>query len=292
MKFIVAVLAVGLLLTGCGDQVATDLVGPDFDDPQVRAKILQEALDGGNLQRRGGEGGKLWYAVDGKSPFAGWGKYFHDNGQLESLYQFQDGKLNGFLVQWHENGQKKKKGRMLDNEEDGKWTLWYSNGRRQQEGSYQAGKLTAVTVWQPSGGKCPATKVVNGSGTTVWYRPDGKEASRSTYRNGVEVSRLPTVSADDLVHSKKTGLWYFDVERQPFSGRLSDQYEDGAPKGEGSMLEGKKHGRERYWHPNGQLETESHWRNGELHGSFTEWDAKGKVISRVLYAEGKKISKP
>lgn len=287
-----AVLAVVLLLAGCGDEVVPDAVGPDFDDPQVRAKILAEALDGGKLGRRGEEGAKLWHAVDGKSPYTGWGKSFHGNGQLKSLYQFRDGKLDGFLVQWHENGKKKKKGRFRDSEEDGKWTLWHTNGRKQQESNYKAGKLTSVMVWRPGGEKCPVTKVVNGDGMAVWYKPDGREASRSTYENGVEIARWPTVSADDMMFSKKTGLWYHDVEREPFTGRLSDQYEDGVSKGEGNMIGGKKEGRERYWHPNGQLEAESHWKNGKLHGALTEWDAEGKVTNRKQYANGKEIAKP
>ncbi len=292
MKWL-AFLAVVMSLVGCGsDEVPPEPLEPDLEDPATRANILEKALDLAKLERRGEPGEQLWHAVDGKSPYSGWAKSFFSSGQLKSLNQLGAGKLDGFLLQWHENGQKKKKGRFRANEEEGKWILWHSNGQMQQEGMYEVGKLMSVSVWSPSGEKCPVSQLDNGSGVVVWYRPDGRESFRSTYENGVEVARLPTVSSDDMTFSKKTNLWYHDVEREPFSGRLSDQYEDGAPKGEVLMSAGKKQGRERYWHPNGQLRMESHWRNGQLHGSLTEWDAEGKVLRKEYYAAGKKIAKP
>ncbi len=292
MKWL-AFLAVVLLLAGCGsDEVQPELIVPDLDDPATRSNILEKALDLAKLERRGEPGEQLWCAVDGKSPYSGWGKSFFSSGQLKSLNQFDSGKIEGLLFQWHENGQKKKKGRFLASKEEGKWTLWHSNGQMQQEGMYEAGKLMSVSVWLPSGEKCPVSQVKKGNGVVVWYKPDGRESFRSTYDNGAEVARLPTVSSDDMIFSNKTGLWYHDVEREPFTGRLSDQYEDGSAKGEVLMSAGEKQGRERYWHPNGQLRLESHWQNGKLHGSLAEWDAEGKVLRKEYYAAGKKVAKP
>ena len=292
MKWL-AFLAVVLLLVGCGsEEVPPESLPPDLDEPKVLSDILAKALEVAKLQRKGEPGEQLWYAVDGKSPYSGWAKSFFSNGQLKSLNQFGLGKIEGFLFQWHENGQQKKKGRFLASKEEGKWILWHSNGQKQQEGTYDAGKLMSVSVWLPSGEKCPVSQVKKGSGVAVWYKPDGKESFRSTYENGVEVARLPTVSSDDMTFSKKTNLWYHDVEREPFSGRLSDQYEDGTPKGQVLMSAGKKQGRERYWHPNGQLRMESHWQNGQLHGTLTEWDTEGKVLRNQHYAAGKEVAKP
>mgnify|MGYP001159663945 CR=1 FL=1 len=47
-----------------------------------------------------------------------------------------------------------------------------------------------------------------------------------------EINRLkpkvPTESGLDMVRSKTTGLWYLDVQREPFTGRAVEKFEDGS----------------------------------------------------------------
>tara|TARA_Y100001968_G_C19323552_1_gene700531 strand:- start:95 stop:556 length:462 start_codon:yes stop_codon:yes gene_type:complete len=111
-----------------------------------------------------------------------------------------------------------------------------------------------------------------------------------------EINRLkpkvPTESGLDMVRSKTTGLWYLDVQREPFTGRAVEKFEDGTWKGEVSFLKGKKDGVERYWHPNGLIRIESQWMNGELHGFVTEWDNRGKLLERRRFRRGEEVSVP
>ena len=111
-----------------------------------------------------------------------------------------------------------------------------------------------------------------------------------------EINRLkpkvPTVSGKDMVNSKTTGLWFFDLEREPFTGRAVDKYEDGTWKGEVSFFKGKKDGVERYWHPTGQIRIESQWMNGQLHGYVTQWDAHGKILKRQRFKRGAEVNEP
>jgi len=111
-----------------------------------------------------------------------------------------------------------------------------------------------------------------------------------------EISRLrlkvQTVSGAEMVRSKTNGLWYLDVQREPFSGCAVDKFEDGSRKGEASFFEGKKDGVERYWYSNGQIRVERQWMNGELHGYLTEWDTQGNLLGRKRYQRGEEVGVP
>jgi len=111
-----------------------------------------------------------------------------------------------------------------------------------------------------------------------------------------EINRLKpkvsTVSGGDMVRSQITGLWYLDVQREPFTGRAVDKFGDGSWKGEVSFFEGRKDGVERYWHPNGQIRVEKQWFNGELHGYVTEWNLQGNISSRIRYQRDQEVANP
>lgn len=78
------------LLVGCGD--------PDFDDPKTLEKILEKALSEKDLQERGPEGDKLYYAPNNQAPYTGWLKMMYETGQVELLAHFEDGKQDGLAV--------------------------------------------------------------------------------------------------------------------------------------------------------------------------------------------------
>jgi antitoxin component YwqK of YwqJK toxin-antitoxin module len=108
-----------------------------------------------------------------------------------------------------------------------------------------------------------------------------------------EVNRLkpkvPSVPGKEMAKSKVTGLWYHDVQREPFTGRAIEKSAGGAWSGEVSFFEGKKDGVERYWHPNGQLRVELQWMSGKLHGFATEWDNLGNLLARKRFHEGEEV---
>ena len=100
---------VALLVAGCG--------GPDLDDKETLDKIIAEAIDGNTLQERGNEGEKLSYAPNQQTPYTGWAKEMYDNGQIWSLGQIKDGKMDGLATTWHKNGQKR-------------WETTYKDGKQ------------------------------------------------------------------------------------------------------------------------------------------------------------------
>ena len=87
----------------------------------------------------------------------------NDNGQITSLSQYKDGKLDGMGIGWYGNGQKK------------------------LENAHKDGKLITAFSWKANGEKCPVTNVVDGNGVWVWYNLAGQKFWSLTYKDGVKV---------------------------------------------------------------------------------------------------------
>ena len=160
---------------------------PDLDDPETLDKIIAEAIDSDNLQKRVKEGEELLYAPNEQKPYTGWVKRMWDNGQVMHLYSYKDGKRDGLETEWYENGRKKWEGNFRDGKENGLSTAWYENGRKKAEGNFKDDKIMSAEAWKPNGEKCPVTNVKDGNGVVVFYYDDGTELSRSKYSNGKEV---------------------------------------------------------------------------------------------------------
>ena len=173
MKKLLAAMFVALLMVGCGgdgksgsdssesNQSSAETI--DLDDKETLDGIIAEAIDWGKLQEKGEEGDQLYYAPNQQIPYTGWVKVMWGNEQVRLLAQYEDGKGDGLFTSWHENGQK------------------------DSEGNYKDGKLMTVVAWKPNGKKCPATKLIDGNGVVLWYKKDGTEELRQTYKDSIKV---------------------------------------------------------------------------------------------------------
>ena len=66
-------------------------------------------------------------------------------------------------------------------------TVYYDNGQKRGEQNWKDGKLMSVVVWKPNGEKCPVTNAKDGNGVAVFYRANGTEDFRVTYKDGKPV---------------------------------------------------------------------------------------------------------
>jgi hypothetical protein len=180
----------------------------DLDDDETLDGIIAEAIDFNKLQWRGKKGEELHYAPNQQTPHKGWAKKMYGNGQIQILYQYKDGKLDGLRAVWFENGQRSEEGNLKDRKEygpwtnyykngqikrlaqfkdgklDGLWRSWWENGKKEAERNYKDGKVMTIVVWKPSGEKCPVTNINNGNGILVDYYEDGTEKNRLTFKDG------------------------------------------------------------------------------------------------------------
>ena len=84
MSKLLAAMFVALLMVGCGD--------PDLDDKETLDGIIAEAIDKDKLQRRSKKGETLYHATSQQTPYTGWAKLMYDNGRVNGLLQYKDGK--------------------------------------------------------------------------------------------------------------------------------------------------------------------------------------------------------
>ena len=204
---LLAALFVALLMLGCMSEIYEGTIPVvleiDLDDNETRNKIMAEAIDHEKLQanfasdRRGGK----YYTPNQETPYTGWSKSMHENGQMMALWHFKDGKADGLWTKWFDNGQKKEEVTYKDGKWDGLEALWYSNGQKQAENTYKAfvwgrrsGKLVTAVGWKRNGEKSDSN-VVNGNGVRVSYLDDGTERGRYTYKDGKIVLARPTPTA-------------------------------------------------------------------------------------------------
>jgi antitoxin component YwqK of YwqJK toxin-antitoxin module len=208
MKTLAIAFFASLLLFGCGSPDLDDPKKLDLDDPKTLDNIIAEAIYEERLQKRGKKGEELSYAPNMQMPYTGWVKDLYENGQVEELSQFKDGKKDGLWTTWYEHGQKEGEANFKDGKTDGLWTTWYENGQKMMEGNFEDdkmdgpftqwyengqkslegnskdGKLVTANVWKPNGVKCPITNVVGGNGVRLIYNGDGTEDYRETFKNG------------------------------------------------------------------------------------------------------------
>jgi len=207
----------------------------NMDDTKVQDAIIAEAIDGKKLQRRGKEGKELLYAPNQETPYTGWAKGIHANGQTDILLQLKNGKRDGLMTQWYSNGQKQSEENYKDGKQDGLETDWYQNGQKRREVNYKDGKMdglvgtwykngqkstegkckdgklmSGVKSWKPNGEICPITNVKDGNGIAVWYNEDGTEGDRLTFKDGERVKLIGEKPYAPAVEGKPLRIAYSD----------------------------------------------------------------------------------
>ncbi len=116
-----------------------------------------------------------------------------------------------------------------------------------------------------------------------------KELELLRWENARLSLKLRSVDGNALVRDVQTNLWHFDVERTPYTGNATENFDNGKPRAEASFLHGKRDGTFRYWHENGNLESEGQWFDGKEDGLFREWNKEGKLLKVVRYKSGELI---
>ena len=118
-----------------------------------------------------------------------------------------------------------------------------------------------------------------------------------------------TVDGEMLV--KWEEVYYFDTESQPFTGRAYSTFEDGTPRYDANIINGRpdglvtiyhengnklfcakykngvQQGLEENWHENGQLQFAIHYDRGLRHGKMTSYHDDGRRQMDIFFVHGK-----
>jgi antitoxin component YwqK of YwqJK toxin-antitoxin module len=146
-------------------------------------------------------------------------------------------------------------------ESDGFYREFYPNGQKFIEGNYRQGKQ---------------------HGEWSYYYENGQLQRKSTYQDGRLHGQWDRFRADGTLAAKhaydngqRHGAWqlFDDTGKQLI---VEENYS-----------QGKFHGTQKAWHPNGKPRVQAEWKEGKRHGRTQQWDENGKVVADVTYVEDK-----
>ena len=76
---------------------------------------------------------------------------------------------------------------------------------------------------------------------------------------------------------------------EPFTGRAVSKFPNGQLKSETFYKNGVKDGSESVWAENGQKLTEVPYVNGKIHGTWIVWTEDGRIGMRMVYENGERV---
>ena len=139
----------------------------------------------GGLEEKEG----LKYEIDSQVPYNGPYEFYHDNGQLQQLGNFIEGKENGPFEFYHDNGQLQKLGNLIEGKTNGIWELYYDNGQLQERGNYKDNNRNGPFEFYYDNGQLQERgNFIEGKTNGIWefYYDNGQLQQLGNYKNGIK----------------------------------------------------------------------------------------------------------
>lgn len=208
--------------------------------------------------------------------FGKW-KYYYENGQMEEIAHYYEGKYNGSVRQFYNNGKLKMEGTFFLGIPDGEFKAFYKNGKLAEEGMYHSIadsiRDTTTKYWDVIE-YLPAIKL----GDWKTYYEDGKPWAVYSYK--------PNDSLEYLMQ-------YYNKEGKKLvsdgKGKIEESYSSGKPKLLTSYEDGLLTGPYKLWSANGKLKEEGAYYKGLRDGEWNFYHiVSGKLFQKIGYREGEK----
>lgn len=122
------------------------------------------------------------------------------------------------------------------------------------------------------------------SGTLILWYPNQQKSLEGTFKNGIADGVWKTWYGNG---NKRTEVPYINGLE---NGVTTVWSENGEKSEEYESKDGKFHGSNFSWWRDGSKE-ERHYENDLLHGFYKEWDEDGKLINKIQYEKGERVSK-
>ena len=215
MKSKLLILFAILLMVGCEDQsidappIETELEkATDGDGNETLEKIISEAILESELHRDVfQEGGVFLYFPDKQTPYNGWTKLIYENGQVEFLTQFQDGKVHRSLMTWYENGVQESEQKYKEGKPHGLHKDWYENGQKAETSNYKEGKRHGFHAeWYDNGEKFIEKNYKEGmkDGAYLTWYANGRKKSEGSYKEDEKQGRWIDYNEDGSEYRRLT----------------------------------------------------------------------------------------
>ncbi|PCI31270.1 MAG: hypothetical protein COB60_12260 [Flavobacteriaceae bacterium] len=154
-------------------------------------------------------------------------KLYNGNGQLVMIINYENGVVNDQWKSFHKNGQLKVIGNYEKEERNDEWKYYHENGKLEEIGNYEYGKRNGE--WKS-------------------YFENGKLEAIGNYKNG-----------------KENGEWKYYYE----NGQLGEI---------GNFEYGIENGEWKYYYENGQLQEIGNYEYGKENGQWKKYDENGNLM--------------
>ena len=252
MKAILFSLFVVLLMIGCAG-------GAKIKESKAQAKHI--GLSDYTIILNALEDEFLFHQAESQS-HTGWVKIMHEHGQVCTLAQFIEGKLDGQWNVWHENGQKEFERTFKGGKEEGIQTFWYKNGQKRSEINY---------------------KDDNRHGSYSYWHENGQKASELSYNCG----KLHGIYMEWHENGQKK------VDRNYKEGKavglVTFWYKNGQKERDGKFKDGKLNGVANFWYENGQKSGECNYKEEKLM-SAEVWKPNGEKCPVTSLKDGNGVA--
>jgi len=184
---------------------------------------------------------------------------YYENGRPKFRGSYLGGYRNGLWTYWHATGSRKAMGYFVDGREEGQWTFWHEGGVLESQGDYhEALQSLGWTYWHSNGATRAWGHFLEGEKVGVWrYRkPSGESAGEREYP-------LPTG---------------WEIARE--------SWDDGSPKREGFLFEGRPQGRWASWRENGSRKLSGEFSAGLPSGSWQVVGSDGDPVAMAQVVAG------
>ena len=241
---------------------------------------------------------------------------FYAGGGPWSELRYRDGAPHGLWTTWYENGQKKSEGKYARGLQEGPWRFWNEGGQLLllatyrhdrpnglweaywDDGSpkYRGAFLDSVrdgqwTEWYQGGGRSSEGHYESGEREGLWrmWTTDGVLAAESQVSggraHGKQMLRMESgiVRTGECVDGLEEGLWTFWFREYPEVEKKA---------GEASFSAGAYHGTHTQWNEEGEVVSRGEWRHGKRHGRWVVYAPDGSLntVDSGLYEDGVKVA--
>ena len=170
----------------------------------------------------------------------------------------------------------------------GRFEEWYNRTQRRAVAQWQDGKIISGTTWKIDGTE--GSRVVNGTGTLIIFRPDGIRESEKHYRDGAQVpgpSGTPAPPSSSPPVKDAAGLYVHHQSGKPFHGQFD--YIKGGCRYKGRINNGRRDGLIRVWYTGGAPLMEADYSKGKINGRFVEWYPNGERMVDAIFQRGRLV---
>jgi len=224
----------------------------------------------------------------------GKGTEYYPNGKVKLTFEYVAGKANGEFVDYYENGKPASRRNFTNDLLNGKYYSYFANGNVHVEGQYINDEPTGIWKYYYQNGQLDYSgKYEKGFGVGEWkyYDANGKPAEIRIFNDKGEFQGENVVYTDGIKHQVSfykngllTKIFTYNAEGKELSRAENDKgtfsikgyYLTGQLRSEGQYVKGKQSGLWKFYHRNGNVESEYRYVDGLIQGESREYYETGE----------------